>query len=80
MKVAKTVNVHEAKTTLSRLLVEVEKGKEIIVARNGKPVAKIVPFSDAKKPRVFGKGRGRVWISEDFDAPLPDELLDLFHK
>ena len=80
MKAVKTVNVHEAKTTLSRLLVEVEKGKEIIVARNGKPVAKIVPFSDANKPRVFGKGRGRVWISEDFDAPLPDELLDLLHK
>jgi prevent-host-death family protein len=80
MKAVKTVNVHEAKTNLSRLLAEVEKGNEVVVARNGKPVAKIVPFSDAKKPRVFGKGRGRVWISEDFDAPLPDELLDLFYK
>ena len=80
MKAVKTVNVHEAKTTLSRLLVEVEKGKEIIVARNGKPVAKIIPFSDAKKPRVFGKGRGRTWMSEEFDAPLPDDLLELFNK
>lgn len=80
MKTVKTVNVHEAKTNLSRLLAEVEKGHEVVVARNGKPIAKIVPFPDAKKPRVFGKGRGRTWMSEDFDAPLPDDLLELFYK
>ena len=75
----KSVNVHEAKTHLSRLLAEVEKGKEIILARDGKPVAKLIPLP-ARKPRVFGKGRGKTWMSEDFDAPLPDDLLDLFNK
>jgi prevent-host-death family protein len=80
MKRPKVVNVHEAKTQLSRLLAEVEKGNEIIVARDGKPVAKLIPFPGARKPRVLGKSRGKTWISEDFDAPLPDELLDLFYK
>lgn len=80
MKVAKTVNVHEAKTNLSRLLAEVEKGKEIIVARNGKPVAKLIPLPGARKPRVLGKARDKTWMSDDFNAPLPDDLLDLFYK
>lgn len=75
----KAVNVHEAKTHLSRLLAEVEKGTEIILARDGKPVAKLIPLP-ARTPRVFGKGRGKTWMSEDFDAPLPDDLLDLFYK
>ena len=76
----KAVNVHEAKTHLSRLLAEVEKGNEIILARDGKPVAKLIPFPGARKPRVFGKGRGKTWMSDDFDAPLPDDLLKLFYK
>ena len=75
----KAVNVHEAKTHLSRLLAEVEKGNEIILARDGKPVAKLIPLP-VRKLRVFGKGRGKTWMSEDFDAPLPDDLLDLFYK
>ena len=80
MKPLKTVNVHHAKTHLSRLLAEVEKGREIVVARNGTPVAKLVPFPAARGPRVLGKGRGKIWASEDFDAPLPDDVLALFYK
>ena len=80
MKGRKTVNVHEAKTNLSRLLVEVEQGHEIILARNGTPVAKIVPLPEPRKPRVLGKGRGKIWMSDDFDAPLPDDVLALFYK
>ena len=75
MKPARQVNVHEAKTQLSRLLAEVEKGREIVVARDGKPVAKLVPFRQPGKARVLGQGKGEVWISPDFDAPLsPEEL------
>jgi prevent-host-death family protein len=76
MKAPKQVNVHEAKTKLSQLLAEVEGGREIIVARNGKPVAKLVPSQpEAKKKLRLGTWKGRIWMSPDFDAPLsPDEL------
>ena len=77
MKRARQVNVHEAKTHLSRLLAEVEKGHEIVVARDGKPVAKLVAFPAHKKNRItFGDLKGRIWIADDFDAPLPEALLD----
>jgi prevent-host-death family protein len=74
----KSVNVHEAKTHLSRLLNEVAAGKEIIISKAGKPVAKLVPLSDSRRERSMGMDRGRAWISEDFDAPLPDDLLAMF--
>ena len=76
MKGAKQVNVHEAKTHLSRLIAEVEKGHEIVVARDGKPVAKLVPLRAKTNRITFGDFKGRIWIADDFDAPLPDELLD----
>lgn len=76
MKPPKQVNVHEAKTKLSQLLSEVERGREIIVARNGKPVAKLVPFpAEAKKKLRLGTWKGRIWMSPDFDAPLSEEEL-----
>jgi len=75
MKGAKQVNVHHAKTHLSKLLAEVEKGHEIVVARAGKPVAKIIPFKEKKNRMTFGDWKGKIWIAEDFDAPLPDELM-----
>jgi prevent-host-death family protein len=77
MKAPKQVNVHEAKTHLSKLLAEVEKGHEIVLARDGKPIAKLIPFSAGRKNRLpLGDLKGRIWIADDFDAPLPDELLD----
>lgn len=67
-----TVNVHEAKTHLSRLLERVERGEEVVIARAGKPVAKLVSVNPAKKTRgVLGRYRGQIWMSEDFDDPVP---------
>ena len=68
------VNVHEAKTHLSRLLVDVVAGKEVIIARDGKPIARLVPFGRGGKPRVPGGDAGRIRISDDFDDALPDEI------
>jgi len=74
----KAVNVHEAKTHLSRLLSRVAGGEEIVISKAGKPVAKLVPLSDSRREQSMGMDRGRAWISEDFDAPLPDDLLAAF--
>ena len=73
------VNVHEAKTHLSRLLLRVAGGEEIIIARAGKPVAKLVPV-EPKPQRLIGQDDGLFDIPDDFDAPLPDEVLALFHS
>lgn len=74
------VNVHEAKTHLSRLLARVAAGEEVIISKAGKPVAKLVPLAGAPRRRVFGQDKGKGWIAEDFDAPLPKWLLKLFYK
>lgn len=74
----KSVNVHEAKTHLSSLLDEVAGGSEIIIAKAGKPVARLVPVEKAPPKRVPGVLRGKIRISEDFDAPLPDDVLASF--
>jgi len=68
------VNVHEAKTHLSRLLAEVEHGEEVVIARAGKPVAKLVPVQ-APAGRRLGIDEGVFEVPDDFDAPLPDEVL-----
>ena len=72
--VLRQVNVHEAKTHLSRLLEEVEGGGEVIIARAGKPVARLVPHRGERKPREPGLLKGRIWIADDFDEP--DEQLE----
>ena len=74
----KIVNIHEAKTQLSRLIERVRAGEEIVIAKGGKPVARLAPLEQRAKPRELGSMKGRIWIAKDFDAPLPDELLDLF--
>ncbi len=66
--------MHEAKTTLSQLVEQVENGEEVILARAGTPVARIVRLARAE-PRALGGWRGRVRMSDDFDAPLPDDEL-----
>jgi len=76
----KTVNIHEAKTHLSRLLAEVAAGEEIVIAKAGKPVARIVPVAGQRPTRVLGIDTGRVVINDDFDAPLPDEVLAGFER
>jgi prevent-host-death family protein len=72
----KTVNVHEAKTHLSKLLERVEAGEEIVIARNAKAVAKLVPYKGAR--RRPGSMRGKISVSADFDAPFPDEIAAAF--
>lgn len=70
------VNVQEAKTNLSRLLARVEGGEEVVIARAGTPIARLVPV--AAGPRRPGRGKGRIRMSDDFDAPLPEDLLAAF--
>lgn len=72
--VMKRVNIHEAKTHLSRLLENVEAGEEVIIARAGKPVARLVAFEKSAKPRTPGALKGHIRIAEDFDAPLPPDI------
>ena len=71
------VNIHEAKTHLSRLLERVAHGEEIVIGKAGKPVAKLVPFREAGGPRSPGAWQGRVRISADFDE-LPPEIAAAF--
>jgi prevent-host-death family protein len=73
------VNIHEAKTHFSKLIQRVEAGEEIIVARAGVPVARLVPAAAKQKGRPLGFARGEVWVADDFDAPLPDEMLKDFY-
>ena len=72
------VNVHEAKTHLSRLLQRVEQGEEIVIGRAGSPTAKLVPYRPARDPRQGGQWKGQIWMAEDFDE-LPADLTDAFH-
>ena len=74
----KIVNIHEAKTHLSRLLEDVAGGEDVIIAKSGKPVARLIPFRPALEPRVPGSMKGKIWIADDFDAPLPPEILREF--
>ena len=74
------VNVHEAKTHLSRLLSRVEAGEQVTIARAGRPVARLVPIGQTRRPRTPGRDVGRGRIAEDFDAPLPPALLRAFTK
>jgi prevent-host-death family protein len=76
----KTVNVHQAKTQLSRLLEEVAAGQEIIIAKAGKPVARLVSLRTASKKRQLGILEGKLTVRPDFDAPLPDPILDAFEE
>lgn len=75
----KTVNTHEAKTHLSRLLKRVAAGEEIVIARAGKPVARLVPLEYGAAPRELGFVREGLRIGEDFDAPLPPAVLESFY-
>lgn len=72
------VNTHEAKTHLSRLLRRVAAGEEITIANRGVPVARLIPVSEPKPRRKLGAYGDTIKIADDFDAPLPDEVLDAF--
>jgi prevent-host-death family protein len=74
-----SVGVHEAKTHLSRLLERVAAGEEIAITRRGEEVARLVPAPPPAELR-FGLDRGRFEVPDDFDAPLPDDVLDAFEQ
>ena len=77
MRPVRQVNVHQAKTELSRLLLDVERGDEVVIARNGAPVARLVPFQAARAKRLrVDTWKGRVQMAVDFDAPLTDAELE----
>lgn len=69
------VNIHEAKTQLSRLLMRVAAGEEVIIARSGEPVARIIPIERPGHKRVLGQDAGLVVIADDFDEPLDPETM-----
>lgn len=75
-----TVNVHEAKTHLSRLLARISAGEEIIISKAGKPVARLVPWREAAEKRKPGLDRGKFLVPDDFDSPLPADVLDDFQS
>ncbi len=68
------VNIHEAKTHFSKLVEAAMNGEEIIIAKSGKPAARLVPIA-TKTTRHFGVLKGKIKIAEDFDAPLPDSIM-----
>jgi len=74
------VNIHEAKTHFSRLVDKAALGEEIIISKSGKPMAKLVPLTQAPPPkkRVLGALAGKITMSDDFNAPLPDDIAALF--
>jgi prevent-host-death family protein len=72
------VSVYDAKTNLSRLLDRAAGGEEIVITRNGRPVAKLVAATPRRKRRTLGVLKGRIRVKKDFDASLPDDMLDAF--
>lgn len=70
----KIVNIHEAKTHLSRLLEQVVDGESFVIARAGKPIAKVVPIQAPTQPRRFGFMKGQIIVPEDFDTMFADEI------
>jgi prevent-host-death family protein len=75
---SKQVNLYEAKTKLSHLVEQAAAGEEIIIAKDGRPRARLLPLKRERLRRRPGAGRGKVWIADDFDAPLPADLLAAF--
>jgi len=74
------VNIHQAKTHLSRLLERVAMGEEVVIAKAGKPVAKLVPIRPATRKFKLGSAKGEFVVPDDFNDPLPKEIEDLFWK
>ncbi len=75
-----TVNIHEAKTQFSKLIARVEAGEEIIIARDGTPVARLLAVRQRPPKRIPGRDKGLYTVPEDFDAPLPGDILAEFES
>ena len=76
----KPVNIHEAKTHFSRLVERAANGEEIIIARAGRPLARLMPLASPTRPRRPGLLKGRIRISKNFDAPLPRDIARAFES
>ncbi len=76
--VARIVDVHEAKTQLSKLLEQVRQGEEIVITKSGRPVARLVAVTGQASLREPGSARGQIKIGGDFDAPLPEDIQSYF--
>ena len=76
----RTVDIHAVKAHLSRLVDAAAAGEEIIIAKSGKPLARLCPLAQEPRKRVLGRLRGKLIVPDDFDAPLPDEVIELFEK
>jgi prevent-host-death family protein len=76
----RTVNVHEAKTHLSRLLERVAAGEEVVIAKAGRPVARLIAFGETPDQRVLGRDAGLFEVPENFDDPLPHEVATVFEQ
>lgn len=76
--VRETVSLYEAKTHLSSLVERAAEGEEIVIAKSGKPKARLVPMDDVRPMRQPGRGRGQWRIADHFDHPLPDDVLTAF--
>jgi len=74
------VNIYEAKSKLSKLINQVIAGEEVVVTKSGKPVAKIVPLEKPIQDRKPGSAKGKIIIADEFDAPLPDGIIEEFYK
>jgi prevent-host-death family protein len=74
------INIHQAKTHLSRLLEKVALGEEVIIAKSGRPIAKLVPFEAGNYKRKLGTAKGDFIVPDDFDTPLPPEIEESFWK
>lgn len=73
-----TYNIYDAKAQLSRLIERAAAGEEIVIAKAGKPRAKLVPLAPKAEPRKPGRLKGKFVVADDFDDPLPDDVLDSF--
>jgi prevent-host-death family protein len=71
------VNMHQAKSSLSRLVERALAGEEVLIARNGRPLVRLVPVQNKREPRVPGRGKGKIWISPDFEF-TDEEITELF--
>ena len=76
----KPVNIHEAKTHFSRLVERAARGEEIVIARAGRPLARLMPLASPTRPRRPGLLKGRIRISKNFDAPLPRDIARAFES
>ncbi len=73
-----TINIYEAKTQLSRLVEQAAAGKDVIIARGGKPIARLTGLQPPRREIRFGMLKGKIKVASDFDAPLPAQVLAQF--